>query len=184
VTGGVRIAFVVAVAENGVIGRAGQLPWRLPSDLKQFRKLTLGKPIIMGRKTYRSIGKPLDQRDTIVMTRGAESYPEGVRVAASLQEALSVGRTLARLRAVEEIMIIGGAEVFRAALPFAEVIYLTLVHATPTGDTILCAFSTETWREVARRSMPMGVGDEFAADFIILERRGGLPPSGPDANPG
>jgi dihydrofolate reductase len=176
VTGSVRIAFVVAVAENGVIGRAGRLPWRLPSDLKQFRKLTLGKPIIMGRKTYQSIGKPLDQRDTIVLSRGADSYPQGVRVAASLEEALSLGRTLARLRAVDEIMIIGGAEVFRAALPRAELVYLTLVHATPAGDTTLAPFAPEAWREVARRPMPMGTGDEFSADFIVLERRGRAQP--------
>jgi dihydrofolate reductase len=163
---------VVAVAENGVIGRAGGLPWRLPSDLKRFRTLTLGKPMIMGRRTYDSIGKPLDGRDSIVLSAKREGYPAGVHVAGSLKAALALAAGLARARGVDEIAVIGGAEVFCAALPFAERIYLTLVHASPAGDRRLSPFPPDAWREVAREPMRRSSADEFAADFMVLERRG------------
>jgi dihydrofolate reductase len=146
------------------------LPWRLPSDLRHFRALTLGKPLIMGRKTYRSIGRPLDGRDTIVLSRGADPYPPGVRVAASLEQALACAHELAQARGAEEIVVIGGADVFRAALAHAQRIYLTLVHATPAGDRCVAPFAPQTWREIARQPMPRGHSDEFAAEFLILER--------------
>jgi dihydrofolate reductase len=164
-----RIVFVAAVAENGVIGRGGELPWRLPSDLKRFRQLTLGKPVIMGRKTYQSIGRPLDGRDNIVLSGRREDYP-GAFVAANIPEALALAARLAAARGAEEIAVIGGAEVFAAALPFAERIYLTLVHAQPTGDRRLSPFRPDAWREVAREPMPRAGDDEFAADFMVLER--------------
>ena len=166
-----RVVFALAAAENGVIGRAGQLPWRLPSDLRHFRTLTLGKPVIMGRKTYQSIGRPLERRDNIVLTRRADAYPPAVHVAHSLAQALALGRTLAAARGADEIVVIGGADVFAAALPHAQRIYLTLVHAMPAGDQRVAAFAPETWREVARNPMPAGPGDEYAAEFLILERR-------------
>jgi dihydrofolate reductase len=167
-----RVALVVAVAENGVIGRRGKLPWRLPSDLKRFRQLTLGKPMIMGRKTYQSIGRPLDGRDSIVLSARREGYPAGVHVAASIKEALALAARLAGVRGVEEVAVIGGAEVFAAALPFVERIYLTLVHANPAGDRRLSPFPPDAWREVAREEMHRRSDDEFAADFMVLERRG------------
>lgn len=166
-----RITFVVAVAENGVIGRDGQLPWRLPSDLKRFRKVTLGKPIIMGRKTYESIGKPLDQRDNIVLTRQAGFAAPGVLVVATLEEALALGRARAAERGTDEIAVIGGADVFRAALPHAGRIYLTLVHGSPSGDVRLPAFDPAVWAETAREPMQRTGNDEFAADFIVLDRK-------------
>jgi dihydrofolate reductase len=166
-----RIVFVVAVAENGVIGRGGELPWRLPSDLKRFRQLTLGKPVIMGRKTYQSIGRPLEGRDNIVLSGRREDYP-GVFVAASIQKALALAARLAATRGAEEIAVIGGAEVFAASLPFAERIYLTLVHAQPAGERRLSPFRPDAWREVAREPMPQTGEDEFAADFMVLERYG------------
>ena len=172
VTGKARIAFVVAVAENGVIGRDGQLPWRLPSDLKRFRKLTLGKPMIMGRKTYDSIGKPLDGRDTIVVTRQADFHPPGVHRAASVEDALALGRELAAGRGVDEVMVVGGEEIFRVALPWAERIYLTLVHAAPAGDTRFDTPDPLMWRETAREPMPQAAADQFPADFIVLDRQG------------
>jgi len=171
VIGEARIAFVVAVAENGVIGRKGQLPWRLPSDLQRFRRLTLGKPVIMGRKTYVSIGKPLDQRDNIVLTGQTGFAPPGVHVVATLEEALALGRTLAAGRGIDEIIVIGGADVFRAALPHASRIYLTLVHATPAGDVRLPPFDPKVWEETAREPMQQAARDEFAADFIVLDRK-------------
>ena len=170
-TGPARIAFVVAVAENGVIGRNGQLPWRLPSDLKRFRKLTLGKPVVMGRKTYESIGKPLDGRDNIVLTRQASFAVPGVHAVATLEEALSVGRALAAGRGCDEVAVIGGADIFGAALPQAGRIYLTLVHGSPAGDVRLPPFDPAVWRETAREPMQRTAKDEFAADFIVLDRK-------------
>jgi len=171
VTGQARLTFVVAVAENGVIGRDGQLPWRLPSDLKRFRALTLGKPVIMGRKTYASIGKPLSGRDNIVLSRQPSFRAPGVIVAASLEAAIELGRRLAAHKGAEEIAIIGGAEIFRAALPFADRIYLTLVKAAPEGDTRMLSLAPESWQETAREPMPQGPGDQYSADFIVLDRK-------------
>jgi dihydrofolate reductase len=168
----VRIAFVVAVAENGVIGRGGKLPWRLPTDLRRFRKVTLGKPMIMGRKTYESIGKPLDGRDSIVVTRQRDFAAAGVHVATSVEEAIDLGRELAEKRGVDEVMVIGGEGIFRAALADADRIYLTLVHGTPAGDTRFALPDAPAWRETAREPMPQGSGDEYPADFIVLERQG------------
>jgi dihydrofolate reductase len=164
------VAFVVAMAENGVIGRAGELPWRMPTDLKRFRRLTLGKPVVMGRKTYESIGKPLDGRDNIVIARQQGFGPPGVHVAATTSEALATGRTLAAGRGTDEVMIIGGAEVYRATLPLTERIYLTRVHGHPEGDVLLEPFDPQTWREIAREPMQQAAGDQFPADFIVLDR--------------
>jgi dihydrofolate reductase len=164
------VALVVAVAANGVIGCGGQLPWRLPSDLKRFRKLTLGRPVIMGRKTYVSIGKPLDGRDNIVIARQPGFGPPGVHVVATAAEALATAHALAAGRGVDEIMIIGGAEVYRATLPLTERIYLTRVHGHPEGDVLLEPFDPQTWRETAREPMQQLAGDQFPADFIVLDR--------------
>jgi dihydrofolate reductase len=172
VSGRARIAFVVAVAENGVIGRDGKLPWRLPTDLKRFRKLTLGKPVIMGRKTYESIGKPLDGRDNVVVTRQRDFAAAGVHVATSVEAAIDLGRELAEKRGADEVMIIGGEGIFRSALADADRIYLTLVHGTPAGDTRFAIPDAPAWRETAREPMPQGSGDEYPADFIVLERQG------------
>jgi dihydrofolate reductase len=171
VTGEVRVAFAVAVAENGVIGAGGQLPWRLPTDLKRFRKTTMGKPIIMGRKTYVSIGKPLDGRDNIVITRDRTFTAPGVHVAATIDEALALGRQLAVQRGADEAVVIGGAEIFRVALASADRIYLTLVRGHPPGDTYLKAFDPSVWAETAREPMQQGPGDQYPADFIVLERK-------------
>jgi dihydrofolate reductase len=165
------ITFVVAMAENGVIGRNGQLPWRMPTDLKRFRKLTLGKPVVMGRKTYDSIARPLDKRDNIVITRQADFERPGIHVVATVADALALGRTLAARRGVEEIPIIGGAEVFRAALPFTDRIYLTLVRARPAGDVVLDPFDSKLWRESGREPMQQAADDQFPADFVVLDRQ-------------
>jgi dihydrofolate reductase len=171
VTDAVRIAFVVAAAENGVIGHNGQLPWRLPTDLKRFRKLTLGKPVIMGRKTYDSIGKPLDGRDTIVVTRRRDFSAAGAHVAGSVAEALEMGRRLAAERGVDEVMVIGGADIFTASLEDADRIYLTLVHGTPEGDVRIALPKPAAWQETAREPMVRSPQDQFPADFIVLDRK-------------
>jgi len=165
------VTFVVAMAENGVIGRNGQLPWRMPSDLKQFRKLTLGRPVIMGRKTYESIGKPLDDRDNIVITRQKDFDPLGIHVVDTIAGAVALGCTLAARRGASKVAIIGGAEVFRAALPLTQRVYLTLVHGRPEGDIVLDTFDPAVWRETSREPMQQTAGDQFSADFIVLDRQ-------------
>lgn len=164
------VCFVVAVAENGVIGSKGALPWRLSTDLKLFRKLTLGKPVIMGRKTFLSIGRPLDGRDNIVVTRDAAFRHEGIVAAASPSAALELARALARARNAEEIAVIGGAEIFRALLPHADRIYLTRVHATPQGDTFFPALDATAWCETSLKRLDRSKRDEHDATLIVLDR--------------
>lgn len=165
------LSLIVAVAENGVIGRAGQLPWRMPSDLKTFRRLTMGKPIIMGRKTFQSIGKALDGRDNIVVTRDPAFEAAGVSTVDSLGDALTLARGLARTKGVDEVMVIGGAEIFTAALPRADRIYWTEIHGSPSGDVMFAHPSEDAWREVLREAIPRGEKDEFAATLTVFERR-------------
>lgn len=164
-----RIAFVVAVAENGVIGRKGALPWRMPSDLKMFRKLTLGKPVIMGRKTFQSIGKPLPGRDNLVVTRDADFEADGVEVFASVDEAITRAETLAAARGADEIAVIGGAEIFAAVLSRADRIYLTRIHSAPEGDTFF-APDMVNWHDVSRIQLERAPGDDYEATLVVLER--------------
>jgi dihydrofolate reductase len=164
------ISLVVAVALNGVIGKDGRLPWRLPSDLKRFRALTMGKPVIMGRKTFQSLAKPLDGRDNIVVTRDPAFVAGGAVAVASFEAALTVARERAQARGVDEIMVIGGAEVYRTALPLADRIYLTRVHAAPDGDTLFPEPDPADWREVLHEALPRGSNDEYSATFSILDR--------------
>ncbi|MDO9490006.1 MAG: dihydrofolate reductase [Sphingomonadaceae bacterium] len=163
------ISFVVARADNGVIGRNNALPWHLPADLRHFKRLTVGKPVVMGRKTFESIGKPLPGRHNIVMTRDADWRAEGVTVVANLAEAIAAGGLDPRTR-VEEVMIIGGAAVYADALPIATRVYLTEVHDTPAGDTMLPPFAADRWREVEREDHPAEDGKP-AYSFVTLERR-------------
>lgn len=165
------ISLIVAVSENGVIGRNGSLPWRLSSDLKTFRGLTMDKPIVMGRRTFQSIGKALDGRDNIVVTRDPEFIAEGVSTCDTVTDALTLARVLATTRGADEIMVIGGVGVFDAALPVADRIYLTRVHANVEGDRHFPALDAATWEEVTREALPQGPRDEFAATLIIYERR-------------
>jgi dihydrofolate reductase len=161
---------VVAVAENGVIGRGGNLPWRMPSDLKAFRTLTMGKPVVMGRRTYASLKKPLDGRDMIVLSREADFRPEGVLVVRSIEEAVALAHACAETRGAGEIMVIGGADVFAALLPAAARLYWTDIHGAPAGDTLFPAFDAAAWRESKRRELPRGPNDEFTATLRILDR--------------
>lgn len=165
------LSLVVAVAENGIIGRDGGLPWHISTDLKTFRRLTMGKPLIMGRRTYDSIGKPLDGRDNIVVSRDAAFKPVGVLVARSLEEALGLGRTCAANRGAGEIMVIGGADIFAAMLPDVGRVYWTRVEGNPEGDARFPAFDWSDWRIVSEEQLPRGPKDEFACRLIVLERR-------------
>ncbi|NJO22652.1 MAG: dihydrofolate reductase [Sphingomonadales bacterium] len=170
-SGAARVAFVVAVAENGVIGRKGALPWRMPSDLKMFRKLTLGKPVIMGRKTFQSIGKPLPGRDNLVVTRDPAFKADGVEVFASVDAAMVHAQTRAAVCGVDEIAVIGGADIFKAMLPCADRIYLTRIHGVPEGDTFF-APDMVNWREVSRIQLERMPGDDYDATLTVLERTG------------
>jgi dihydrofolate reductase len=167
------IALIVAMARNGVIGRDGGLPWRLSSDLKLFRKLTMGKPLIMGRKTFVSLGKPLDGRDNIVVTRNARFSAEGVLVAHSLREALALGGDCARNRGADELFVIGGADIFREALALAERIYLTRIDADVPGDVTFPPIVWQAWRIVSDEQHEKGARDDFGYRFSVLERING-----------
>jgi dihydrofolate reductase len=164
------IALVVARAENGAIGIGGELPWRLSTDLKQFRKVTLGKPIIMGRRTFQSLPRVLDRRLNIVLSREPGFIAPGAIVAGSLEEGLAHARRAAQEAGVEEIMVIGGDDVFRAVMPMAKRIYLTEVHATPEADTWLKEFNLKDWRELSRERHGSGPKDEYPFSFVLLER--------------
>jgi len=164
----IDLVLVVARAANGVIGNAGTLPWRLPADLKRFKAMTVGKPVIMGRKTFESIGKPLPGRHNIVLTRDAGWRADGVTIAANLAEAIAAAGLDPRARA-EAIMVIGGAQIYAEALPSATRLELTEGDAAPEGDTFLPDFDRTRWREVAREVHPAADGRPGFA-FVTLVR--------------
>lgn len=158
------IALILAAADNGVIGDAGGIPWRIPEDMRRFKALTMGKPIVMGRKTWESFPKrPLPGRTNIIITRDPAYRAEGGVVAGSLEAAL----TAARAEQPDEIMIVGGAEIYRAALPVADRIHLTEVHIEAGGDTVF-TFDRAAWRESARESHR--TPDGLCYDYVTLER--------------
>jgi dihydrofolate reductase len=165
------VSLIVAVSENGVIGRAGGLPWHLSSDLKTFRRLTMDKPIIMGRKTFQSIGKALDGRDNIVVTRDPAFEAPGVSTCDTVTDALTLGRVLAKTRGADEIMVIGGAEVYAAAFPVADRIYLTRVHAEIEGDRHFSHLDATEWRETNREPLPQGPRDDHASTLFVYDRQ-------------
>lgn len=161
-----QIVIIAAVAENGVIGQGGTMPWRLKSDMRHFRALTMGKPVVMGRKTYLSTSvKPLPARTNIVVTRDANFTAPGALVARSLEIALEVARGDA-LRRGSDIMVIGGAEIYAQAMPLADRLEITRIHMNPQGDTAFPPIDPAVWREAAREPHPAGEGDEAAFDFV------------------
>ena len=159
------ISLIVAMAQNGVIGRDNALPWRLPEDLKRFRAFTLGKPILMGRKTFQSIGRPLPGRVNLVLTRDRGWFAAGVSVVHSVEEAL------AQAGASEELVAIGGAEIYRLVLPFARRIYLTHVHADVPGDIYFPDFDPTQWVDVECSTHPADGEHAYPVTFVTLERR-------------
>jgi dihydrofolate reductase len=165
------IALVVARAENGAIGRGGDLPWHLGTDLKQFRKLTLGKPVLMGRLTFKSLGRPLDGRANIVLSRDPDFTAPGAQIAGSLEDGLALARGAARAAQAGEIMVIGGDDVFRAVMPLADRIYLTEVHASPLADVFLHEFDLSGFRELSRERHAAGPKDDYPFSLVVLERK-------------
>ncbi|MBG0800071.1 dihydrofolate reductase [Methylocystis sp. H4A] len=168
-----KIVAVVARGRNGVIGVANGLPWRLSSDLKRYKARTWGKPMIMGRRTFESIGRPLPGRESVVLTRDPHFRAEGAHVAASPAEALATARRLAALLGVDEIIIAGGEEIYRAFLDLTDVIELTEVALDIAGDAHFPALDPKDWREIAREAPPRGPKDEADFAFVTLERRRG-----------
>jgi len=160
----VILTLIVAVADNGVIGRQNELPWRLPEDLKRFKALTMGKHIVMGRKTFDSIGKPLPGRTNIVITRQADLSVPGCVVVDSLSAALTAAGK------VDEVMVIGGGEIYRQALPQADRVHLTAVHAAIDGDARFPVLDAQQWREVTREDYPADERHAHAYSFVTLER--------------
>ena len=165
------IVLIVAVAENGVIGAKGGLPWRIKADLKRFRAVTMGKPMVMGRKTFQSIGRALDGRDSIVVTRAWDSASDGVLVAHSVEEALHVARERAAARGTDEICVIGGGDIFAATLPIADRLHVTHVAARPEGDVFFPAIAPETWLETWREALPQSGGDTASGVYAVYQRR-------------
>jgi dihydrofolate reductase len=162
-------SLIVAMSENRVIGRAGRLPWHLSADLRRFQQLTMGHTIVMGRKTFESIGRPLPGRNSIVISRQQDYQPPGVRVAASLDDAerLATGDS--------QVFFIGGGEVYRQTLARVERIYLTLVHATVPGDTDFPELPPEQWRLAQRTDHAADEKNDFPISFLIYERATSVP---------
>ncbi len=165
------LAIVAAVAENGVIGRDNKLIWRLKGDLRRFRDLTLGKPMIMGRKTFESIGKALPGRRTIVLTRDRSFVAAGIEVWHGWDEAVARAEALAGEMGATEIAVVGGSEVYALALPEARRLHLTLVRVSPEGDAVFPHYDRSAFREIRREERPKGPDDEHAFAFVDLERR-------------
>jgi dihydrofolate reductase len=166
------IAVFVAMAENGVIGKDNGLPWRLPSDLKRFKAATMGKPLVMGRKTFESIGRILPGRLTVVVTRDPAFRAEGAEIVGSLPEAFRLATSRARCMAgADEICVVGGGEIYRQALDFADRLYVTHVLAKVEGDTRFPEIDPLRWRLVRSEDHPAGAGDTHATRYAVYERR-------------
>jgi dihydrofolate reductase len=167
------VAIFAAVAENGVIGRDNGLPWRLSTDMKRFKATTMGKPIVVGRKTWESFPKrPLPGRLNIVITRDPHYRAEGAEVVTSLADALTLARTRVRCApGVDEVCIVGGGEIYRQAMPLADRLYITHVHASPDGDTRFPEIDPATWEEVGSEDVPAGEKDSHATRAVVYARR-------------
>lgn len=167
-----HLALVVARARNGVIGRDGDLPWRLRSDLQRFKAVTMGKPCIMGRRTWESLPlKPLPGRLNLVLSKDESFAAKGALVCTTLDEAVEIARETAQEDGVDEICVIGGTALFETALPRAKRLYLTEVEAEPEGDAVFPAFDEAAWKEVSSEPHPAGEKDDHAFVFRVLERR-------------
>jgi dihydrofolate reductase len=163
---GLKVVLVAAIGENGVIGRAGQLPWKLRSDLQHFRRVTTNHPIIMGRKTYASIGRVLPERTNIVVTRDPGFTAPGVMVATGMDAAFDCAREDAKKRGVDAVMVIGGSDIFALTMADADVLEITRVHAAPEGDVMFPEIDPAHWRAVRSERHARGGHDD--AEFTVL----------------
>lgn len=168
-----EIVLIVAVADNGVIGAGGAIPWRLKTDLQRFKTMTMGKPVVMGRKTFLSLRRPLPGRTNIVLTRDTSFRAAGAVVTTSLADARAVATGDALRRFVTEIAVIGGAEIYAQWMALADRLEITEVHARPEGDTRFAAIDAAVWEEVARVRNSAGPDDSCDYSFVTYRRRGG-----------
>tara|TARA_Y100000588_G_scaffold169152_1_gene182911 strand:+ start:213 stop:728 length:516 start_codon:yes stop_codon:yes gene_type:complete len=167
------LSIIVAIADNGVIGRNNSLPWTLPGDLIHFKEITMGKPIIMGRKTFESIGNPLPGRKNIVITRNRKFSSKGVTIVHDLAVAIESGYSVALENGVGEVMIIGGANIYIKALPLANRLYVTEVHSDIEGDVTFPKFNQAEWSEVSRHYQVAGPKETCNYSFVLYDRVGG-----------
>ncbi|GAA6134705.1 type 3 dihydrofolate reductase [Oceaniserpentilla sp. 4NH20-0058] len=165
-----KIALIAAYAKNMVVGIDNQLPWHLPEDLKYFKACTTGKAIIMGRKTYESIGRPLPNRTNIVISSNPEFSVEGVKVVTSLEAAIEVAQAVNEINGVDEIMIIGGATIYELCLPIADRLYLTQVHANVNGDAYFPEVDFSNWREVQRADYMASEENPYDYSFVVYDK--------------
>ncbi len=165
-----RLAIIVAQAQNRIIGINNNLPWHLPEDLRYFKQVTMGKPIIMGRKTFESIGRPLPGRTNIVVTRDAGYQPENVKVVHSLEAARDLAESVCTVNGCDEAMVIGGSQVYEQALALADRLYLTQVHADVEGDAKFPAFNPGDWAEIGREDFFADGPNPYDYSFIVLKR--------------
>jgi dihydrofolate reductase len=166
-----EVVLIVAVADNGVIGCRGAIPWRLKSDMQRLKAMTLDKPVVMGRKTFASIGRPLPGRTNIVVTRDAGFRSPGAVVTTSLTDARAVALGDALRRSADEIAVIGGAEIYAQWMEYADRLEITEVHARPEGDTYLAAIDAADWQEVARVWNSAGSDDSSDFSYVTYRRR-------------
>ncbi|MCW8883947.1 MAG: dihydrofolate reductase [Motiliproteus sp.] len=166
-----KLALIVAQSENRVIGRNNKLPWHLPEDLKYFKSVTMGKAIIMGRKTFESIGRPLPGRTNIVVTRDASYKAEGIEVVHSLEAAVDKAEILALINGADEALVIGGAQLYEQALPRADRLYLTQVHHQVDGDAYFPAFEQNEWQQVGRDDFDADGHNPYNYSFLVLDRQ-------------
>jgi dihydrofolate reductase len=169
----IAVVLVAAVADNGVIGRAGALPWRLKSDMQHFRALTIGRPVVMGRRTFQSIGRPLARRTNVVISRDSAVAIDGAVVVPDVATALAVARGDALRRNADAIMVIGGAEIYAQTLDFADRLEITRVHAEPVGDATFPSIVSGSWVEAARAEHGAGSEDDANFTFLTYERAKG-----------
>lgn len=166
-----KLAMMWAMSRNRTIGRKNGLPWHLPEDLKYFKRVTMGKPIIMGRKTWESIGRPLPGRCNIVITRDRAYRAEGIKVVGSLEEAISLAESVALIDGAEEAVVIGGAQIYALALPLAQRLYMTQVHAEVEGDAFFPQFDLTQWDELGRDDFSASGPNPYDYSFVVLDRQ-------------
>jgi len=167
----VLVAMIAGVAENNVIGVDGKIPWRVRSDMAFFKRTTMGKPIIMGRKQYETVGRPLPGRTNIVVSRQAGYQPDGVIVINDLTAAIEHGRTIAEADGVDEVMIIGGGEIYAQAMPRAQRLYISHIALAPPGDVVFPAIDPARWRVAERPAIEPSPKDEAPFHIDIYERK-------------
>ena len=165
-----KLALIAAMAQNRVVGIDNKLPWHLPEDLKYFKRITTGKAVIMGRKTYESIGRPLPNRTNIVITRSTEFSAPGIEVVNSLDAAIELAENVSLINAVDEVMVIGGAQIYEVALPQADRLYLTHVHANVEGDAYFPDVDMSQWKELGREDYDASETNPYDYSFVVYDK--------------